>query len=190
MPMVMKERLPREVVFEQIPHIRQRLVEAAEEMDKLLGLTKEAAQLKPVPPALVVATGESASADAVAKGSAVAAAPAEIDPSLVVVREFLLEECLPYLRMHRGERHRLGDQRTSDAVFRLLKLNVLEIWRPKVEDMQDWCDDRRLMDLQLRLHHWLHGWLIVHVPTSFALLLFTAWHAVVAVRFLIVPLAR
>ena len=43
------------------------------------------------------------------------------------------------------------------------------------------------MDLQLRLHHWMHGWLLIHVPTSFALLVVTAWHAWIAVSYLIVP---
>jgi hypothetical protein len=79
----------------------------------------------------------------------------------------------------------LGDQKTSDDIFRLLKLNVTDKWRPKVEELQTWCDDRRVMDVQVKLHHWLHAWLLIHVPTSFALLVFTAWHAWVAVRFLV-----
>jgi hypothetical protein len=33
--------------------------------------------------------------------------------------------------------------------------------------------------LQTKLHHWLHGWLLIHVPFSFALLVFTFWHAYV-----------
>ena len=28
-----------------------------------------------------------------------------------------------------------------------------------------------------------HGWLLVHIPLSYALLVLGAWHAVVAVRF-------
>ncbi|MBA2585658.1 MAG: hypothetical protein H0U99_04155, partial [Chthoniobacterales bacterium] len=40
-----------------------------------------------------------------------------------------------------------------------------------------WCDERRMLDLQARLQHWLHGWLFVHVPISFLLLIMTFWHA-------------
>ena len=42
-----------------------------------------------------------------------------------------------------------------------------------------WCDERRMLDLQMRLHHWLHGWLFIHVPFSFLLLMLTIWHAYV-----------
>jgi hypothetical protein len=49
----------------------------------------------------------------------------------------------------------------------------------RIDDMRRWCDERRLTDTQLRMQHWLHGWLFVHVPLSFLLLLMTMWHAFV-----------
>jgi hypothetical protein len=49
----------------------------------------------------------------------------------------------------------------------------------RVEQIQGWCDQRRLLDLQTRLHRWLHNWLFVHVPFSFLLVILTAWHAFV-----------
>jgi hypothetical protein len=177
MPRLMKERLPSEVVFEQIPHIREKLFEAALTLRQELRTAVKA----PEPTAVAVApAGESAAAIAVV-------APVEEDPSPGVLGEFLDEEALPYLRARRGGHFRLGDQKTADDLFRLLKLSVTEKWRPRVETLHQWCADRRQMDVQLRLHHWLHGWLIIHVPTSFALLIMTTWHAWVAVSFLIVP---
>jgi hypothetical protein len=176
MPRLMRERLPREVVFEQIAHIRERMVLAGEEMQKLLVVSLEVAKTDPTP-------------DAGPSVPVVVDPPvpvAAVDASVAILNEFLTEECLPYLRLPRGENHRLGSQTSSDAIFRLLRLSVTERWRPKVQELQGWCDDRRLMDLQTRLHHWLHGWLLVHVPASFALLVFTAWHAWVAVRFLVI----
>jgi hypothetical protein len=56
---------------------------------------------------------------------------------------------------------------------------VAEAYRSRVEEIQAWCDERRMLDLQTKLHHWLHGWLFVHVPISFLLLMLTAWHAFV-----------
>ena len=38
---------------------------------------------------------------------------------------------------------------------------------------------RRMLDMQTRLHHWLHAWLFIHVPFSFLLLMLTFWHAYV-----------
>ena len=40
------------------------------------------------------------------------------------------------------------------------------------------CEVQHL-DLQTRMQHWLHGWLLFHVPLSFLLLLLTVWHAFV-----------
>ena len=72
----------------------------------------------------------------------------------------------------------------SDDIFRLLKLNVTENYLRQLGAMQGWCDDRRMMDLQLKLHHWLHGWLLIHVPASFALIVWTVWHAFIEIEFL------
>ncbi|HEX8312104.1 MAG TPA: hypothetical protein VF614_12350 [Chthoniobacteraceae bacterium] len=181
MPRLMKERLPNEVVFEQIPHIREKLFEAA------LTLRQELRNAgKPPAPAAGAKAAPAAEAAAVATVATVVA-PVEEDESPTIIGEFLDEEALPYLRARRGSSRRLGDQRTADDLFRLLKLNVTDKWRPRVEMLHQWCADRRQMDLQQRLHHWLHGWLIIHVPTSFALLIMTAWHAWAAVSFLIVP---
>ena len=179
MPRIMKERLPREVVFEQIPHIQGLLFEAALKLRQELRVAERTAR----EPIAAVAAGAGAPSGA-ATAPAPAPAPAD-DPSLQVIADFLDQEGLPYLNRHRRGRSRLVDSKTSDDVFRLLKLNVSEKWQPRVDDLQIWCDDRRMMDLQLRLHHWLHGWLIIHVPFSFGLLIMTAWHAWIAVRYLV-----
>lgn len=159
MPQVMKERLPREVVFEQIPQFRERLFESALKLRRSL--------------VTLVAAADGG------RG-------AEEGMSVVLVRKFLDDECLPYLSLTRGDRHRLGNEKSAFDRFRTLKLNVDREWQPMVEQLQRWCEERRGMDLQTKYQHWLHGWLIIHIPTSFALLVFTIWHAWVAVRFLVV----
>jgi hypothetical protein len=186
MPRLMKELLPQEVVYEQIPHIRHRIYDAALELRRDL---RAAARATPAA-AAAAPSPAAASADASAGTAAAVAAPpaaaAEEDPSPQLLGDFLDEEALPYLRARRGDRRRLGDHKTATDLFRLLKLSVSEKWQPKVETLQQWCNDRREMDLQLRLHHWLHGWLLLHVPLSFALLVMTLWHAWISVQFLIV----
>jgi hypothetical protein len=224
MPHIMKERLPAETVFEQIPHIREQVVIAAEKMrdsfkpappkktdagapapspvktvtsgstpmastvgdlstptaraKTVVGSTIIAAAVNPSPPAAVAgaepkSTAPSPGPVAPAK---VAAAAGDADSEAVLV-EFLERQVLPYLRARRGERFRLGNSRFSDDTFRFVKLRVPEAYRARVEEVQAWCDERRMLDLQTKLHHWLHGWLFVHVPISFLLLMLTAWHA-------------
>jgi len=153
MPGIMQERLPAETVYEQIPHIRSQLARAA---DQIYNSFKPAAPQKTA-----------------------AGAPAVDPESEAALVAFLQDQVLPYLNARRGSRFRLGDGGYSDDTFRFVKLRVAEAYRSRVEEIQAWCDQRRMLDLQTRLHHWLHAWLFVHVPFSFLLLLLTAWHAFV-----------
>lgn len=164
MPALMRQTLPQEVVFEQIPFIRNLLFESAQKFrDSLTPEPKPSTVSIPSTPA-----------------------PASPDPeqNLEILTEFFDSDVLPYLAAKNGSKLRLGKQEASDDYFRLLKLNVGTAHAAKLDEVQDWCDDRRRMDLQTLMHHWLHGWLLIHIPVSILLLLLTAWHAVAALRFI------
>jgi hypothetical protein len=167
MPQQMKEQLPSEKVFEQIPYLRSQLCAAAERMRD---------SLRPARNQLAGARSGSIGVEVAVAESIVASPDSESERMLL---EFIDEEILPYLQARRGERSRLGNARYSDDIFRLVKLRVSEGYRTRVKEIQQWCDQRRLLDRQVRLQHWLHGWLFVHVPFSFLLLLLTVWHACV-----------
>ena len=130
-----------------------------------------AAEPKPAAPA-------AAKPAAAPKPAAKPAAPADTASEAVLI-EFIERQILPYLQANRGDRMRLNNPRFSDDTFRFVKLRVTEGYRSRVEEIQGWCDERRMLDLQIRLHHWLHGWLFIHVPFSFLLLMLTIWHACV-----------
>jgi hypothetical protein len=180
LPRLMKERVPLETIFEQIPHILNQFREAAQEMRKSLEAvaTPAAAPASAAPATPGVAAVEVALADP--PTAIIETAP---DPSEQTLRQFIDEVALPYLAASRGEKLVLGSQRVSDDQFRLLKISVGPEWQGKVEQLQSWCDERRQLDLQTKIEHWLHGWLLVHVPFSVLLLLFTLWHAVAALFF-------
>jgi hypothetical protein len=137
---------------------------------------------KPAPPPAPKPALPAAAKPAAAKPAAAPAKPAPPpgDPaSEAALVEFIDRQVLPYLKAHRGDRMRFNNARFSDDTFRFIKLRVAEGYRSRVEEIQGWCDERRMLDLQTRLQHWLHGWLFIHVPFSFFLLLLTMWHAVV-----------
>ena len=183
LPRLMKERVPLETIFEQIPHLRNQMLESARELRKTL---EPAPAPAPAPVVAVAAvTAESTAPAPVAEPSPFAPAVVEPppDPSLAVLKEFLDEAGLPYLAAHRGDKMMLGTQRVSDDQFRLLKISVGADWQARVEQMQAWCDERRQLDLQTKLQHWLHGWLLLHIPFSVLLLVFTAWHIIAALFF-------
>ncbi len=195
LPRIMKERLQAEPVYEEIPYIRSQLATAAQEMRdsfasalpartapgaSAAGPSEEFATESTVATDLVAANGErgaAAQSTVEAPAAASSAAPERDMDSEAVLVAFLDTEILPYLSARRGDRLRLGNNRYSEDLFRVVKLRVGEFYRGRIEEIQSWCDERRTLDLQLRLQHWLHAWLFVHVPISYFLILFTAWHA-------------
>lgn len=92
---------------------------------------------------------------------------------------FIECQLLPYLRARRGEKFSFGNSARAEETFRHLQLRVAGSYRPRVAEMQGWCDERRLLDMQVKLQHRLHGWLFVHVPLSFLLIIITVWHTFV-----------
>ncbi len=230
MPRIMKERLPAETVYEQIPHIRAQLYAAAEKMrdsfkpsppaktdtgapagsplkavtagstpmaSTSADLSTPAARAKTVVgPTISAATVSTPAAAAIRSSPPSTPAPAPrstttapkptappgpiVEPaSEAALVEFLEQQILPYLTARRGDKFRLGKSRYSEDLFRYVKLRVAEAYRSRVEEIQAWCDERRMLDLQTKMQHWLHGWLFVHAPVSFLLIILTAWHAYV-----------
>ena len=182
LPRLMKERVPLETIFEQIPHLVNQMRESAQELRKSLEPAPAPAPATTVaPPAASLGT---AGVAAVAEPPTVMAVMETTpDPSLQMFKQFMDEAALPYLAARRGDKLLLGSQRVSDDQFRLLKITVGGDWQVKVEQLQAWCDERRQLDLQTKLQHWLHGWLLVHIPFSVLLLVFTVWHAIAALFF-------
>lgn len=160
-PGIMKDRLTREWVYEQIPNVREANFEAVLDYKRALE-----------------ARAKSEGSDE-GGGTAVAA-----DPAIRVMLDFLSDEVLPFLSNRRARRTRLADARNADDVIRLVRLNVSEPFRPKVDEIRQYCTDHRQMAAQERLHHWLHGWLIIHVPVSFILLVWTVWHIFITFSYL------
>jgi hypothetical protein len=107
----------------------------------------------------------------------VAAAPTTDPASEEVLVEFLQQQILPYLKAQRGDRMPIAKTRYAEDLFRFVKLRVAPVYLTRVEEIQAWCDERRMLDVQVRLQHWLHGWLFVHAPVSFLLIMLTVWHA-------------
>ncbi len=52
-----------------------------------------------------------------------------------------------------------------------------------LDDLESICEEERQLNRQVKLYHWLHGWLLVHVPLSIVLLVLGGVHAVMALRF-------
>ena len=73
---------------------------------------------------------------------------------------------------------------TADSpLFESLRRTTPAALHPALEDLENICNEERQLSRQRRLYHWLHAWLLVHVPLSVALLLLGGIHAVMALRY-------
>jgi hypothetical protein len=121
-------------------------------------------------------------ADALAARLAVAM-PGPTTHDGVGMKEIYLAEIRPYLAAENPHNARLAVPAVAAALFRHLRTLVPPAQHATLQELEAICDERRQLAEQKRLHHWLHGWLLVHVPLSMALLLLAVVHAVVSLRY-------
>jgi hypothetical protein len=167
LPRMMTDTFPREAIYEQIPYLRSQLLARAQVIREIL--------VKP-PLTAVAAPSARPVAEAIPSAHLPPVFPAE---SIEQVNNIVI----PYLRATGGKRLALSNGQISDVFFRHMRIKVPPELEPTIAELQDLCDERRRLDRQTTYQHWLHGWLIVHIPFSLALLILTMWHAAVALFF-------
>jgi hypothetical protein len=68
-------------------------------------------------------------------------------------------------------------------MFFSIRASVSPVFYHTLSELERICEEQRQLNRQTRLYHWLHAWLLVHVPLSIALLVLGGVHAVVALRY-------
>jgi hypothetical protein len=164
MPRVMTREVTMETIYEEIAHVRAQLLEEAEELIKeATGGNKKAA----------------------AEGGEVDSAA----PTVVVMdeaaplRNFFEQELKPFLEKPGRRGSALGDAAQASSAFAQLRTLVPASLHATIEDLEGICEEERQLTLQSHLHVWLHGWLLLHIPLSLALILLGAIHAVIALPY-------
>jgi hypothetical protein len=82
-----------------------------------------------------------------------------------------------------AERIRPHLEQPDAGLFQPLRLAVPASFHGLLDELEDICEEQRQLNRQARLYHWLHAWLLVHVPLSIVLLVLGGVHAVMALRF-------
>ena len=197
-PRVMTSDVPLETIYDEIGRVRALLREEAdraiESVCGNLGLSKQeneeglraggftalrtiAASAVPLRTSVAVSTGASA---------VVAAAPEIImfnDKESAPLRRFYLSEMRLFLERPKQRGQRLGDGEKASSAFAGLRTLLPVAAHAALADLEDICDEARQLTRQERLHDWLHGWLLLHIPLSLVLILLGAVHAVMALRY-------
>jgi len=164
-PSMMTERVPMETIYEEIPHVRAQL---CQEADKLA-----ASVCGPI------------GAESVAEESAGGVATlVEIEQEdRARFRDVYLRKVRPYLADPEGPHAELSDGNRTAEVFDSLRRLLASPVHGVLDDLENICEEEHQLSRQIRIYRWLHGWLLVHVPLSIALLVLGGVHAVMALRY-------
>lgn len=178
MPRLHTSRLPMETIYEQIDHVRQHLVGEATTI-----VEETCAALE----GNVGSASERQRALAAAAGAnwdvTVATSLAVDEQASGELRRLLHDEIEPFLSHSGTHKFRIGKGAVAHALFQQLRVLLPTNLHANIDDLENICEEKRQLDEQSRLHKILHGWLLVHIPLSYAVLLLGAWHAVAALRF-------
>jgi hypothetical protein len=164
MPRVMTREVTMETIYEEIGHVRAQLLEEAEELIKqATGSDKKVAS----------EGGETDSAE-----------PAvDVMDEAAPLRNFYEQELKPFLENPGARGSALGDAAQARSAYTQLRTLVPASLHTAIEDLEGICEEERQLTRQSQLHRWLHGWLLLHIPLSLALILLGAIHAVMALRY-------
>lgn len=197
-PRIMTSDVPLETIYDEIGHVRSLLREEADRAVEAvcgnLSFAKPSTQekqraggftaLRPIAATSVpLRTSAAVSAGA---SAAVAAAPERIllsKEQSAPLRTFYLSEMRPFLEHSKRADRRLSDPASASSAFAGLRTLLPASAHAALSDLEDICGEALQLAHQEQLHRWLHGWLLVHIPLSLALILLGAVHAVMAIRY-------
>jgi hypothetical protein len=178
MPRFETQRIPLETIYEQIGRVRLQLVAEAqtiiaEASTALSGNVSQATEEQ---------RAESASAGTM--GGLTVASGLQVDEGASVeLQAFFRREMQPYIEQGGSRGMALADRNHAHGMFQQLHLLLPPNLHSSVDDLENICEEKRQLDQQAQYHRILHGWLLVHIPASYALLLLGAVHAVMALRY-------
>jgi len=96
------------------------------------------------------------------------------------LKTFYLTEVRPFLVPEYQSQLKVSLQRSSRALFDYGRTLVPPTLHGAVSDLESICEERRQLNIQARLHFWLHSWLFMHGPLSYLLIVLGFWHAIKA----------
>jgi hypothetical protein len=169
MPTRLLTGVPMETIYEQIDDIVRQLRADAEQIVKTV---QQKTQETPF------------EVDAVPAGAvATAAAPARVGTEAEKLAGFYRAQVEPILARRIPATATLAREREATAAFSQLRDLMPPALKKPVDDLAEICEERRQLARQKRLHHVLHGWLFVHVPLSYGLMVLATIHAIQALRY-------
>ncbi len=180
MPHMMTESVPMESIYGQIDHVQGQLLREADQLMSTIG--RDAAAVAPQV-SDVRHTTAILSFAALATATTSTTMVSMSENTAEQFRSVYADTIQPYLAKRGQYSHLLADRHNSKSLFGQLRTLTPPTIHPVIDDLENICEEKRDLDRQSRMHRYLHAWLIVHVPLSYALIIMGAIHAVVALRY-------
>jgi len=168
MPSKLLREVQYETIYEQIEHVVDQL---AAEADTI------------VQEAVGKVGGQEFETEVVPAGAAVATLAQTNVQAAKDFLEFYSAQVKPYLNRRIPPETKFNSELAAQVVFDHVRSTLPKSMHAALLDLASIVEERRELAQQKRMHHLLHGWLIVHVPLSYALMVLAAWHAVDALRY-------
>ena len=96
---------------------------------------------------------------------------------------FYSGKIVPFLGDRYQRRSPLASALWAQEAFSQWRARMPESLHPAISKLESLVDERRQLAHQRRLNAWLHRWLLIHVPLSYALIARRVIHAVAAFKF-------
>jgi len=182
LPRMMTVEVPYETIYEQIDSVVSQL--------EAEGAALVAAACGPLPVTVPANPQEPRGGGGLAHGQfSPRPTPRPLPPSAAplpasqMLKDAYLNDVRPFLAPDRPRDGRLATPAQAKVLFQHLRTGLGPSLQETVNELEAICEERRQLAQQKRLHHLLHGWLLVHAPLSAALLLLAVAHAVLALRY-------
>jgi hypothetical protein len=173
MPVIMTREVPMETIYDQIDTV---LGQLCSEADDIMVQLVPAMEALPVPEIVGDRT--------ITRTMPLTQVARDVDSkSLQPIRSLYADKVQPYLLRPGNFKHELANVQMAGKIFETVRQMSPGMIDPFVDDLENICDEKRQLDKQVRLHKILYGWLFVHLPLSWALLVLGAVHAVIALRY-------
>ena len=172
MPRIITQQVPMETIYDQIDRVRGTLLGEA---DVLVSELSDPVKMQSI--ALQSDTEEIGAVSTVLR--------LELEATQEL-RDFFESLMRPYLmQVGKGVApgNVLANAIESKQNFVRLRTLMPKVVHSSINDLEDICEEKRELDRQSKLHKFLHGWLMVHIPLSLALVILGLVHAIGALRY-------
>jgi hypothetical protein len=178
LPRIETTSVPYETIYEQIGSIRQQLaVEAGKIVDEICTtlqgeLSRVTAEQRAT--AAVAGTDWNIQVEVALQSDPIRSAR---------LRDLFAGRLEPYLLHPRDTRSEFADPMRSRRFFAEERSALPQPLQQKIDILEEIVDEKRQLDRQVLLHRIMHGWLLLHIPLSYAVLALAFIHVFSALRY-------